>query len=559
MKKITVFSLFIVFVTSAFAMEEPIEHPKKKQKAEEISVVIKAYGKEYKLSKAEVENSLTLKHMLADIGEEKFANVNVVELDLATIWPAKPSQEIWELIVAALKAGESYTLAASPTVEQLTAGQLIDIIKAANYLDIPYLLDEGVTYTADYIRKNISQLINSKETVKLFNQLPGNILGEIKEKVFPLLVVDLVSFNIESQQIWSVVFSPDEKKIAYGADDGYIRLFDIKTGQKTDFKGHTDGVLSVAFNSRGDRLVSGSKDDTIKLWDVETGTELKKFLPDKGSVTSVAFSPDDRMIVSGFAKPAAGNITLWDVETGERRTLVGKKARIWSVAFSPDGKKIVSGSSNGIGLWDVVKGKETSLLECCQFNSYSVTFSPDGNTAVSGGYDSNIELWDAKSGVLIKKLLTDKDAIFSVRFSPNGKKIVSGYASGIVRLWDVESGAILQELVGNMSGKRSTESHQQINSVAYSPFVEMIASGSADGVLKIWGVLDYREFTFEQLLLLYYIVTKSKEQKYSNQDSDTVVASIIKESTYLKDIYNTFSDEHKNLVSKVVERYVEKK
>ena len=50
-----------------------------------------------------------------------------------------------------------------------------------------------------------------------------------------------------------------------------MRLWDVQTGQciKT-LQGHTGWVSSVSFSADGQLLVSGSQDETIKLWDVRT-------------------------------------------------------------------------------------------------------------------------------------------------------------------------------------------------------------------------------------------------------------------------------------------------
>jgi WD40 repeat protein len=75
---------------------------------------------------------------------------------------------------------------------------------------------------------------------------------------------------------------------------------------------------------------------------------------------------------------------------------------ITSVAFSPDGKRLVSGSYVGtIQLWDVPAGKSTATLQNTPAtlgplsNSvYMVAFSPDGRSLAAASRDGTVKLWD---------------------------------------------------------------------------------------------------------------------------------------------------------------------
>ena len=64
-----------------------------------------------------------------------------------------------------------------------------------------------------------------------------------------------------------------------------------------------DWVSSVAFSPDGKQVVSGSHDETIRLWDAATGAALQTLKGYSGLVISVAFSSDGKQVVSGSGMP----------------------------------------------------------------------------------------------------------------------------------------------------------------------------------------------------------------------------------------------------------------
>lgn len=127
---------------------------------------------------------------------------------------------------------------------------------------------------------------------------------------------------------------------------------------------HDDSVRSLAFSADGKTLVSGGKDKTIRIWNVATGELRRPPLGCPRAVTSVAISPDGKLLAAateGF--PAEPNpIHLWDAASGkELRQFMGHTERVWMVAFSPDGRTLASGG-DGVRLWDVVTGRERRCL-----------------------------------------------------------------------------------------------------------------------------------------------------------------------------------------------------
>lgn len=294
----------------------------------------------------------------------------------------------------------------------------------------------------------------------------------------------------------SVAFSPNGRLLAAGSPRG-VELWDMDTGKKIREFSLAMGdwpFISVAFSPDGKKIAAGFspryREESIRIWDVGTGAELRKL--SSCCMGSIAFSPDGKTLLSGSSVFWAGELVLYDVDTGKKvRTLQTHGIGVCGV-FSPDGKQVASTTQgiirpSKVRLWNLATGREIrSFRRGRRAGFQCLAFSPDGRTLASssGRNDELILLWDVRTGEEYSPLRGHTDAVTCVTFSPDSKSLASGSLDKTVRLWDLYSGKEVRKFVGHLRG---------VDTVAFSPDGKTLASGSKDTTVRLWDVSTGRE------------------------------------------------------------------
>ena len=216
--------------------------------------------------------------------------------------------------------------------------------------------------------------------------------------------------------------------IAVGLDSGDIMILDAITGSgKLVLSGHVRGVTSLAFSPDGTLLVSGSDDDTIKLWDMQTGEVMKTFYD---SVYSVSISPDAITIASG----SYCDVHLWNVRTGEcHRTIdtTPEPSGVTCLNFiSTVPGSLMSVSGGLVQQWDI-NGNKTGATTA----GHHIALSSDGKRFVLCD-EGPPTVRDTVSGTIISTLFSPGQHFSRCCFSPSDK-FVAGVADATVYVWNV--------------------------------------------------------------------------------------------------------------------------
>ncbi len=236
---------------------------------------------------------------------------------------------------------------------------------------------------------------------------------------------------------YEFAISPDGS--LFVTNDLVVRLWDTHTKDVLSTIGGKEYAgfgKKVVFSPDGQRLaVSARKDNTVQIWDMPNRQTLCRLEGHTTHVYSLAFSPDNKIVITSGWTTKDVTIRLWDTMTG---ALLASFPDQGAVAFAPDRNTFAGGTH--IYTWnpETIQYDRTVRLEDVS-KSYpptALTFSPDGSIVVSGNRDGIVQLRDSTTGKIISEHVGHASWISELVFSEDGTTLATSGADGTILVWD---------------------------------------------------------------------------------------------------------------------------
>lgn len=279
------------------------------------------------------------------------------------------------------------------------------------------------------------------------------------------------------EPIDDVVWSPDGARVATGATDGTVRIWNAATGMVEKSLEVERGFRSeLRWSLDGDRLFASSEgmNKGIHMWDVSSGEHVSMTPEGAADFILIAWSPDATSVVmvtlreeaklwdattgnlkarieiprvgirevawnaegKSFALAAAREVWIWDAHGNRSQVVLRHEESVSKIAWGPNGK-LATVSGRVIRIWNADTGELAASLPLAG-KATAISWNQDGSRLAVGTIDRGGSIWQADTGKVTD--LAERVPVEMIAWSPDGTKLATQFY-GAAWLWDPASGA----------------------------------------------------------------------------------------------------------------------
>ena len=220
-----------------------------------------------------------------------------------------------------------------------------------------------------------------------------------------------------------------------------------------------------------------SRDGAVFVWNAKTETA------DDDSDTEVAIIDAPESSTSTLDNTVA--YTRWGITKKHYFNQPGTK--VVCATFQPKTSLLVVGFSTGVfGLWEMPDFTPVHTLSISNEKISSVAVNPSGEWLAFGAAKlGQLLVWEWQSESYVLKQQGHYFDMNTLAFSPDGQNIATGGEDGKVKLWNASSGFCFVTF---------PEHSASISAVEFAKQGQVLFSSSLDGTVRAFDLIRYRNF-----------------------------------------------------------------
>lgn len=241
--------------------------------------------------------------------------------------------------------------------------------------------------------------------------------------------------------------------------------------EKFVLKGHSDEITSINFSPDSKRLLSTDTKGNIIIWDLINGRKVKQIETNEW-VGKARFINEGKEIIASqdFAKVAL----VYNLE-GEllQKLKINNEIRDFEINFNT--KEILFICHKEIQKWSLTSMKKIKNISIININC--IKFSPDYKRIAMGDYDGNIFIMTENLDVVFK-LEGHFNTILSLSFSFDGELLASGSSDQTARIWNLEEQKEIIQLTNIHKGR--------VSAIEFISGLNLFMTGGEREEILIW-------------------------------------------------------------------------
>ena len=255
-------------------------------------------------------------------------------------------------------------------------------------------------------------------------------------------------------RINGICYSNNGKYLASASSDGTVIVWDIIKNKalRTYVPEGTGGAKGKKVNfvvfgkDDKDILFGGDNNNITKVRDPMIGGNITQIASTAESITTGICSPDRKW----FAFSSGALIYLLNLGNNDLKVIAGSSDNVTSLAFSPDNKILASKCRDRyIEFWNLVTSIKVKSIKP-EYDERApddarIQYSPDGKYLCMGSMDNSPQMWDMDDYKLLYQLKGHTGPVPCIDFSRDGRLVASASRDSTIRIWYLAEAVLIAE------------------------------------------------------------------------------------------------------------------
>lgn len=257
---------------------------------------------------------------------------------------------------------------------------------------------------------------------------------------------EVTHFMERSKELTSLQFLPDGRSVITASADGSVRIWDLESGRETEPPKFapdlgSKGISIQAINPTDFREVAtGGFDGFLYIWNQRTGEKTHDLGRGTGEIRHLFFSHDGTCL---FVVERDQRIRVLN-RSGAELASIHAPNQFLRVDLNQDNDRILTISSGGrSSIWAPATSsanRDTLLNRAHEDVVVQAIFSGDGSRIVTASFDRTAKVWDRVTQELISVFKGHTNEVIKADLSPDGQRVASVSLLGTFRISEAGSG-----------------------------------------------------------------------------------------------------------------------